>query len=509
MSDTRQPLPDASMPRDRMDSKPGVPSPIDGKPPRWLILFRPKVGVPLAILIVLATIPLAIRSWRISSLPPIDEPFDVDAFCSVTIPDKENAFVEYREAFDLYVNETATNEDWDFYDDLNRGRWEHVPSAFEKWVLDNEKSIEKWLESTKKHNAMAVPRGQLSYSNVWHVTEERGIARLALMRAGKHLSRDETADAWKLYHATFRFTRHLGQNAPLPRRILGISIHALVASEILSWAGHPETTAADLEHAMAVLSRDYATMTPPFSDMLKHEHLVLKDCLSSFDYRGDVFEKSPLVDNAIIFVRGEPEFSELLLRHVLKNQLAAVDNDLATRPAFVPSNQCLFDLSASPSCPVSGTELADLMAPVAMIDLLAGIPRLKHLLAGRDIERCFQATMMAVLAVERFVRMHGRFPESLNECAKSGSVEPFADPHEPVCKPLLFNTDGNFAVVYSIGLDGIDDLHSPKPRAEEEQESWSQLRNSAGRFEGFRIPLLRPAAAGKPDDAASVVPDNV
>lgn len=481
----------------------------DRRAPRWLIFFRPKVGIPLAILLMLAAIPLGYRSARIASLPPIDEPFDVEAFCAVTIPDDENAFVEYRQAFDLFVDDTASSSDWDYYDDLNRGRWEHVPAAFEKWISANEKSIEKWLKGTQKPNAMSVPRSQLSYPDLGYPGEGRGLTRLALMTAGRHLSRNETAEAWKLYHAAFRFSRHLGQNSSLYGRIWGFSSHAITVSELLSWAGHSESTATDLEHAITVLSRDYATMTPPYSTTLKHEHFVLKDCLKSFAGGREIFVENPLLDTAVIFVRGEPEFSESLIDHVLKNQLAGVDHDLATRPTFVPRNQCLFDLAASPSRPVSGAGLANLMSPLVMIDQLAGIPRLKHLLAGRDNERCFQATMMAVLAVEHFVRLHGRFPESLNECADPSSVQPFPDPHQPVYKQLLFSNDGNFAVVFSVGLDGIDDSHSPQPPAEEEQRSWSQLRNSDGRFEGYRIPLWRSASEVKGDEVEPVVPDNV
>ena len=508
MSQQPQPSPEHESSDESQKSKDAAALP-NRSSPRWLVFLKPKVGIPLAIMIVLVSIPLGIRSWRLSSLPPIDEPFDVEAFCSVTIPDEENAFVEYREAFALFVADTATVEEWDSEDDLYRGRWKLAPTAFKAWISANARATEKWLEGTKKPDAMAVPRDQLSYSNIWHANKERAIARLAFMKAGRHLSRDETASAWKLYHAIFRFTRHLSQNASLQSRVWGIAIHAWTASEILSWAGHPGTSASDLEHAMAVLARDYETMTPPFSDTLKHEHLVLEDCLNSFDYGSQVFDKNPLLNRAMIFLQAEPEFSASLLDHVLKNQLQAVDNDLATRPAFVPGNQCLFDLAASPLRPASGAELANLTLPNTMIDLIAGIPRLKHLLAGRDNERCFQATMMAVLAVEHSVRLHGRFPESLNECAAPSSVKAFSDPHQPVYKPLIFSTDGHFAVVYSIGLDGIDDSHSPKPSAEEERESWSLLRNSGGRFEGFRIPLWRPESDADVDEAAVVVPDNV
>jgi hypothetical protein len=83
----------------------------DRRAPWWLVLLKPKVGIPLAVFLVLAAIPLGIRSWRISSLPHIDEPFDVEAFCSVTIPNEKNAFVEYREAFDLFVEFRGKNTD--------------------------------------------------------------------------------------------------------------------------------------------------------------------------------------------------------------------------------------------------------------------------------------------------------------------------------------------------------------------------------------------------------------
>lgn len=75
---------------------------------------------------------------------------------------------------------------------------------------------------------------------------------------------------------------------------------------------------------------------------------------------------------------------------------------------------------------------------------------------------------------------------------------------------MKFSTNGRVAVVYSIGLDGTDDSHAPSPSTEEEQESWSQVRNSDERFKGYRIPLWRLA---EPDDqtqeAPSSLPDNV
>lgn len=356
---------------------------------------------------------------------------------------------------------------------------------------------------------MAVARRRLTHETSGHFGEEKAFARLAVMKSGRYLSRNEPGRAWELLHATLRFSRHVSQNAGISRRACGIGIYAMASRGIVSWSGHPKTSAPDIEHAMSVLSWDYATMTQLYSTTLKHEYLVTTDCLDSFEYKGGVFRKSRLLDNAIIFMRGEPEFSESLLRHVLKNQLEAVDNDLATRPAFVARNQWLFDLAASPSRPVSGTGLASLTLPDTMVDLLVGIPRLKHLLAGRDIERCMQVTMLSVLAVECFARQQGQLPESLEECADPDSLSSFPDPYLPGASSLIYKSDGNFAVVYSVGPDGVDDRHSVQPGGDDEQNSWSELRNNDNQFEGYRIPLWKMTPDKAFDEAVRSVPDNV
>lgn len=507
MTQQPQPSPDSLSPGKDSPS-PETSSPERGKS-RWLILFKPKVGIPLAILFVLAMIPLAYRSWRISSLPPIDEPFDVEAFCAETIPDEENAFVEYREALDLFVTDTATVEEWGVQDDLYRGRWEHAPAAFTIWISDNEQSVEKWLEGTRKPDAMAVPRNQLSHTGDEYPDAVRALARLVVMKAGRHLYRNETDEAWSTIYGLFRSSRHLGQNAPTHGRLLGLAFHAMSMPCIVSWSGHSRTNATDIHQAMSYLARDYATMTHPFSVTLKYEHLLLKECLSSHNYRGFVFDSNPLLDNATIFVMGEPEFSESLLRHVLKNQLEGVDCELAARPPFVLDNARLFDIAASASRPASGKELADLMNIPSMIEGLHVIPFLEYLLEAGDRERFRQATMMAVLAVQHFVRLHGRFPETLEECETVESQEPFPDPWRRHYHPLIYRTDGEFAVVYSIGSDGTDDTYTPQPPDDKQQASWSELSNADYMTEGYRIPLWRPESDETVDQEASVVPDNV
>ena len=74
---------------------------------RWkrglLILLNPKVGIPLAIALLVLSGPFVYRSHQLSGLPDPGDPFDVEAFGTVEISDDENAYVEYRAAAALIV----------------------------------------------------------------------------------------------------------------------------------------------------------------------------------------------------------------------------------------------------------------------------------------------------------------------------------------------------------------------------------------------------------------------
>ena len=507
----QQPQPSSeNNPSEAGDGLPSADVSTKGKTSWWLTLFKPKVGIPLAILIVLAAIPLVVRGWRIASLPPTDEPFDVDAFCSVTIPDEENAFVEYRQAFDLFVEDTATREEWNTQNLLKGEDWEKTPLAFKKWISANERSLEVWVEGTRKPKACWVPRKEVSDRGVEYGSTVRSMARLAVMNAHQELHQNNSTQAWVLLHSAFRFSRHIGQEGVLNERILGTSILAIVTPGLLSWAHHPQTTATDLENAITTLSDTYSELTSPHSVTLKYEYIALTKLLSEIRYRNEVFDDNLLIDTVAMFVLDEPDFSKAALAHVFKNQLACVDQDLASRPRWIPGSTDLFDIPASSTQELSGNELAKALAIAPAIVHLGGPLHLKQQLVSGEIERCFHATMLAVLAIQHFVRLHGRFPQSLEECAAPDSAEPFSDPCMSRYQPLIYNTDGNYAVVYSVGVDGIDDGHSPKPTDEKLTGKWSQLRGSPREwFEGFRIPLWQPASDTKAGTSSPIEPDNV
>ncbi len=495
--------------RSETDASPALST--DRRVPWWLTLLKPKVGIPLAILLVLAAIPLAYRSWRISSLPPIDEPFDVEAFCSVTIPDKENAAVEYREAFDLFVEFPNPSPHWNSHRDMVKGDWTDAPPALVAWGRSNDHAFDIWLKGTVKPKAMFVQRSDVDFASIDYTYKARRIARFAMLRSGRHLRDGNTTDAWKILHAAFRFSRHVGQNGIVQERWAGIAILSMVCEGLLSWAHHPNTTADNLDHAIDVLSRDFASMTSPFSETLKHEYLASQNCLRTLGQDSWVFTESSVVDSVLIFVLGEPEYSETLLKLVLDNQLAGVDAATLKRPSLVAGNDSIFDLPALPGKRISGVELAALQIKNSAIGAQAGFPLMETSLFALKFEQICQSAIVALLSIESHVRRHGQFPSSLEEFPKSFAAGLFTDPFHASAGNLIYRANGDFAVVYSLSEDGIDDGHAVAPPDDKRQNSWNQLRHKDRlSLEGYRIPLWRPTAKVS-TDAYNVpaLPDNV
>ena len=56
----------------------------------------------LIVLVMLALLPFAVRAFFLASVPDMAEPFDVAAFVKDAIPLEENAFTDYRRAFEIY-----------------------------------------------------------------------------------------------------------------------------------------------------------------------------------------------------------------------------------------------------------------------------------------------------------------------------------------------------------------------------------------------------------------------
>ena len=62
-------------------------------------ISRPKIGIPLLIAVTIIFGPFVFREARLIGVPDIGDPFDVEEFSQVEIPEDENAYTLYYLAF--------------------------------------------------------------------------------------------------------------------------------------------------------------------------------------------------------------------------------------------------------------------------------------------------------------------------------------------------------------------------------------------------------------------------
>lgn len=77
----------------------------------WTWWLRPIVALPLALFVLLLLSPFLVRGWYLAKVPDIADPFDVEAFLSETVDDKDNAFVDYHAARALFVSDNSLTDD--------------------------------------------------------------------------------------------------------------------------------------------------------------------------------------------------------------------------------------------------------------------------------------------------------------------------------------------------------------------------------------------------------------
>ena len=72
-------------------------------------ILKPKIGIPLVLVVALFCSPWLIRGMRLARVPKKGAPFDLQAFGAVTVADPENAFVAYRLAVSKLAPRSAAS----------------------------------------------------------------------------------------------------------------------------------------------------------------------------------------------------------------------------------------------------------------------------------------------------------------------------------------------------------------------------------------------------------------
>ncbi|MBC7822024.1 MAG: hypothetical protein IAG10_34495 [Planctomycetaceae bacterium] len=419
----------------------------------WTWWLHPKVALPLMLSVLLLLSPFLVRGWHLAKVPDIADPFDVEAFLSETVDDKDNAFVDYHAAAALLVPSTFSHEEFD-------AGWEKASSPLRLWVDANRPALDRWRLGTEKFDAI---NGDLrrsdSLQSLPDFAQSREFLRLACLQGEREQSEGHMSEAWQWYRSLMRFSRHVGQRTGSLGRFLGYYLHSETAKRIVRWAEDSQVGDDDLQVALDQLTADFQ-LTRPFSELLKVHYCDLW----KLAWAREEWNRNPLFvigdepswrDSRFVrYCFGQPDFNIRWNKLVLENWLAGGDTPRRSQRRMTSKHGGLLDVT-SPGSGISGSELRRLLDASA----LDHEHRFK---IGESRDQCDKEfvrheALRLILACQLWGRRRGTFPDNLEDITPGILAELPVDPFSQTGEGFRYRRDGEDAVVESTALEEIYD----------------------------------------------------
>lgn len=384
---------------------------------RLLTLLRPTVAIPIFIFLMIAATPIIYRSLQFHGIPPIGELVDREIDGRVSIAPRNNAFTFYNYAESLLPPIPNTVNIGAGVEAVESGEgWEVIPQDVRDQLDLCRPALDEWKLGTELDDAHYRDVADYSYSTDLSMTKSlRKIAGLAIVQSMCCLDEGKTDEAWRWLKAVLRSSRHVGRHGVAIERLVGVALHNSAAQAIVAWASHDEITSGQLREALDDIRRIYR-LTPKTSETLKAEAIVAENVMTnSHDVHLLMQNRGRGMPGGLrrgyLFVKGDPQLSCDLMRHVFANYLSQCDKppyerDLASgilglyRPSGkeVPplmNHKTLYDA-------VMNSLLArEFVASVSQITMIC------------DLEHSRQIALELCVLFEMYRRKHGDYPETL------------------------------------------------------------------------------------------------
>lgn len=433
------------------------PPPDTARPSRLAWWLHPKVALPLTLFVFILLAPFLYRSYRISSIPDIGDPFDVAAFEAIVVPASDNAAEIYAAANKLRVTATFKSEELERVFEYG---WEESTEPLQKWLAANEPALNEWRHATEHPTAQFVmSQGMWFASSTPSVSEQREFTNLALLRAERCLDESDIEGAWGWLHASLRGSRHLGQYGGLHERLTGVFNFSRIAHSVNRWAADPRVDENHLRKAAEVFDAIDA-MTPMNSTPIKYEYL---SCLHTFE-RGPTLEDLGATPAAIgvsesflspvLYFSGDTEYSRRLTQQVFSVWLEQIGLPKWKRAPIASVRFGLYSTASKPGR-LSVAELESRLLSISLAREL--LPLFSHVAEHLDREFAKRMALKLTLAVQRYHRLNGDWPGKLEDLVPSFLIELPADPFGKAGETLQLKRDGNDLIIYSLGSNDFDD----------------------------------------------------
>lgn len=435
-------------------------------------LMLPLVFWPLMVVVLSVVGVLAYRQAQLRGVPDIGDPFDVEALGYIEIDPAENAYVEYEKAFEL-LKQHPEPEDFSPFDEIEK-TWAEVNPVIREWVENNSVTMSVWYQGTEKPQSLSIQPAQQSMDSPYFpVSDCRTIGRLAEYSAIKAEADGKFDDAWRWHRALIRYSRHVGMYGDNHDRSTGTRLHEIATANVVNWSNTEQLKNSDLLTALAQAQEDFLMTARPTTTIIV-EYFVALDELNHLSKKRDQFQRveeygisiGEVPKPHLLFVRNEPEFTKRLLQHQVANLLAFAEMSLPDRPQFIPDQPEMligqfpyFDAELPGRQFFSAEEFQEAFDQ----SLIAKFILPESLVIYRNVfrEQASQSMLELVLAAQWYRRIHGKFPETLDQLVEEGMIESIPeDPMSYVHEPIRYRRDpenANRATVWSVGENHVDD----------------------------------------------------
>ena len=444
----------------------------------WMPTFRTWLFLIVALIL---TTPFLLRAWFIWSVPDI-RPFDENAFCKVDIPADQNAFTFYREAGRLAEGVQTAHKASNVVmpienmDEVVENGWSVANDSVKAWCLDYGKPLAEWRKGTELADAFYVSPREVTFkvdvmTQFPVLNEARHFARLARFEGLRLESEGDFSKAKAWYIAILRCSRHFTRHAFNLQRMTGSALHAMASASLVRWAEDLRLTSDQLQTAIKEVQA-VDRMTAAASSTLKADYLLACNTLNQRGWLQEmqvdeddegVNEPGATLTSIALWLVGEPQVTQRVLRQVLSNQLNEIDKPLPEQhPQAGLANAALFQPDQKlPQKPnqLGPVEINQAVSRLMITRIFVPAPQnfdqfTNHV--ARD--RARQSSLEIGLAAQAYRREHGEFPEDSATLVPKFIGQWPADPFSPTGQPMRYRRgEADSATVWSVGADGNDD----------------------------------------------------
>ncbi len=445
----------------------------------WRPTFRTWLFLIAAMIL---TTPFLLRAWFISSIPDI-RPFDEAEFCreGEKIPEDQNAFTNYREACRLKETVDAARKasgammNVENYDEVVEKGWGAADDSLKTWCQDYSKPLAEWRKGTELSDAFSVSPREVTFKvdvmNQFPVLNQvREFARLARFEGLRLESEGDLAKAKEWYISILRCSRHFTRRAFNLQRMTGSALHAMAVTSLVQWAHNPSLTADQLKTALSeVQAADL--MTDTASSTLKADYLLAcntlnqRGWLQSMQDDDDEGGNGPAaaLTSIALWLVGEPQTTQKVLRQILSNQLNEIDRPLSEQqPQAGFLNAALFKpdqkLPAKPN-QLGPTEINQAVSRLMITRIFVSDPKnFAQFTNYVTRDRAKQKSLEIGLAAQAYQRENGEFPEDSMALVPKFLDRWPVDPFSPTGQLMNYRREGSTStIVWSVGSNGNDD----------------------------------------------------